>query len=490
MRHPKRALSRATAAAFALFTALGAASAQGAPTDADVARGACEAGLKIAGDAPISAATAQACHQAFLATQGPRDLRNKVAALLAEKPRPDLDVIAISALMADAARKQAPDQPWGTLARLDIARHLRRADLLETTRGDLQAFAATNEVVRAALSEDRIGRPSIGVWILRLLVLLGLAGTGLHALRNRNRSRPDGSKNVTLPSQPAAALLVLVSLLLASSATAAPTVMPDMKDGQLSRFKIDDDHPEAAVQKALEGGNDPLQLGYLLQDLSARVAAADAKHDHVAAARYYHAIALAAPTAFGPRKECEAREASGDLPGAINACRETLTRDGATVGDHNRFVELVLKNPNPPAQEPKELENVIAHLEKEPKAGNLATVLRCKVAMRFEDRDGIEKCKAALALAPSNDPSVISLKWGLAVSEHDKASALALVEEARKAGVDSQTVEKMLQTTNAKAMSSFRRAPVVGLAVLCAAALFLGARLLASRRRGATRSAA
>ena len=44
------------------------------PQDLDASRGACEVGLKLAGDAPISVATAQACHQAFLATQGPRGL--------------------------------------------------------------------------------------------------------------------------------------------------------------------------------------------------------------------------------------------------------------------------------------------------------------------------------------------------------------------------------------------------------------------------------
>src|SRR5882724_889762 len=470
MRLPTRATLRAMSAVLALFAILGAGMAQGAedlagllrdaqaaalagrlgdaaalyarahrdsPQDLDAARGACEVGLKIAGDAPISAATAQACHQAFLATQGPRDLRNKVAALLAEKPKPDLDTIAITALMADAARKQAPDQPWGALARLDIARHLRRADLLATSRSDLQPFAATNEAVRAALTDDRIGLPTVWVWLLRVLVFLGLAGTGVHALLHRRRAA--GLKKASKASQPAAALLVLLSVLVSARAAAVPAGMPDMKDGQMSRFKIDDAHPEAAVLKLLEKEKDPLELGYLLQDLAARVALADAKHDNAALARYYHAMALAAPTAFGPRKECEALEAVGDIPGAIVACRELLTRPGVVVNDYVHFVDLVLENPKPlPELEPKELENVIVHLEKEVKAGNLPIVLRCKVALRFEDRGALEQCRAAMVKAPADDPTVISVKWGLAVREHDRPGALALVEDARKAGLDWQ----------------------------------------------------
>src|SRR5580704_11068260 len=103
MRLPTRELSRATAAALALFAALAPARAHAGedlagllrdaqvaqsggrlgdasalyvrahhdwPQDLDAARGACEVGLKVAGDAPISAATGEACHKAFLATKG------------------------------------------------------------------------------------------------------------------------------------------------------------------------------------------------------------------------------------------------------------------------------------------------------------------------------------------------------------------------------------------------------------------------------------
>jgi hypothetical protein len=527
MRPPTRQLSRATAATLALFAILGPKSAHGAeglpklladaeaagsagrladaaalytrahrefPSDLDAARGACETGLRIAGDATISPSTTEACHKAFLMTQGARDMRNKVGALLHEKPKPAMEAIAIAALMSDAASKAAPDQPWGILARLDIARHLRRADLVEAARRDLSYYAPNFEAVRIALADDRIGRPSIWVWILRILCLLGLVGTGVHAFRHR--SKAPSQKSASPASTPAAALLVLLSLLVPARATAAPVEVPDMKDGQLSQFKIDDEHPENAVKALAESNvkNDPLQLGYLLQDLSVKIKHAEVAHDYAAAARFWHAMALAVPTTYAPRKECEALETAGDIAGAVNACREVLVREGSVGSDYARFVDLVLKNPNPlPNLEEKELEGVITHFEEATKGGgNLAAVLRCKVAMRFENRGALQKCKEAMSAAPANDPTVISIKWGLAVRAHDKAGALALVEQARQAGVDGPTVDRMLQTTSTAMQRRNQKMVFLGgLGLLCVAGVFFGARFLASsRRRSATRSPA
>src|SRR5205085_2812348 len=118
-------------------------------------------------------------------------------------------------------------------------------------------------------------------------------GTVAHALLTHRR--PKALK----PAATASALALLVTLLASSSAGAAPVAgMPELAghEGQMSRFKIDDAHPEAAVLKLAETEKDPLELGYLLQDLAARAAVADEKHDNAALARYYHAMVLAAPT--------------------------------------------------------------------------------------------------------------------------------------------------------------------------------------------------
>jgi hypothetical protein len=153
----------------------------------------------------------------------------------------------------------------------------------------------------------------------------------------------------------------------------------------------------------------------------------------------------------------------------------------------------VLENPKPlPELEPKELENVITHVEKEVKGGDLPTLLRCKVALRFDDQAALDKCSAAMSTAPVNDPAVISIKWGLAVRKHDRAGALALVEEARKAGLDWHKLQRMTETTNAMTTRRLQKIGILGaLAILCIAAAFFGARTLASsRRRSAARSPA
>ena len=430
-------------------------------------------------------------------THTPRDMRNKVAALLTEKAKPDLDTIAVASLIADATIRSRPDQPWGYLARNDLARHLGRADLLVASREKLETFAAQERLVRVAL-DDGTGRASLWVWLLRILVLLGLTATVVHARRHRRRGggTPNAAPvDATAASRPAVVLVIVLSLLVPSRAVADTRDMPVLRDkeDQISRFKIDDAHPDDAVKTLFKETKDPLQLGYLLQDLSARADQAHKAGDHARAARYYHALGVAAPTAFGPRMECDALEKLGDIPNAIRPCREVLTRVGVIVDDYVHFVELVLKNPNQlPDLEPKELEGVIAHLEKEGKTGNLPTVLRCNVAMRFEEQAGLDKCTAAMSTAPADDPTVISIKWGLAMRRHDSAGALLLVERGRKIGMSADALARMEQATNAITAQRSQKAKVLGgLGVFVVVAAFLGVRLLsASRRRATSQSAA
>jgi hypothetical protein len=466
-----------------------------APSDAEAARGLCEVGLAMVGKGTLAPAAVEACHRAYLMTIGPRDGRNKVAALLTENAKPDLDRLALASLIADSVVKKAPDEPWGYLARHDLARRLERADLLAASTSALMPFAAKEPAVRVALA-DKVGRPPVWVWLLRLLVLMGLAATAWHALthRSRNARRDDGSATATSTSRPATVLAVLLSLLASSPASAAPDdqAKPDVANmAQISRFKIDDAHPEEAVKTMAAATKNPLELGYLLQDLSARADRARKEGDLARAARYFHALAVAAPTPYGPRMECQALETIGDITNAIPACRELLTRKGALVSDYERFVEVVLKSPTPLHElEPKELEGVISHLEKESKNANLATVLRCKVALRFEDRAGVEKCASAMTTAPADDPTVISIKWGLAVRRNDQAAALQLVQQAEKAGVGADGLAKMRETTGAMSMKWVRKAKVVGgwAAFFIVAGIF-GVKLLgASRRRAASQS--
>jgi hypothetical protein len=135
---------------------------------------------------------------------------------------------------------------------------------------------------------------------------------------------------------------------VASAQVKAATATKD----HLSDLKIDDADPEASVPGPEEAAREPLQYGYLLQDLAGKGEAASKRGNHAAAARYYAALAKAAPTvAFPPRQMCVELEAAGDIPKAIQACRSAVARLGSTAGDYSHFVSLVVnsKGPLPPA---------------------------------------------------------------------------------------------------------------------------------------------
>ena len=89
-----------------------------------------------------------------------------------------------------------------------------------------------------------------------------------------------------------------------------------------------------------------MQFGYYLQDLAAKVERAQKNGDTAAVIRYYRAIAKAAPRSpYGPRKLCEVLQSTGDVDGAIVACRTATVIEGTTVGDFRRLIEVILAKP-------------------------------------------------------------------------------------------------------------------------------------------------
>lgn len=396
---------------------------------------------------------------------------------------PSLDDLAVSALLVDAAQRQAVDQPWAYLARCDIARRMGSADTLAACLEDLRRVAPQHPAAAAALAQ-RAGGPAGGIWIVRALLLIGLFGTGLHAA-NRARRAGRGNRRLTSPT-PAGALFVacLLGSLLGINVARAATAIPKE---DLSHFKIDDADPEASVPTVEQQGKQPLEFGYFMQDLAAKAERAGKARDHAAEARYYRALTKAAPgSAVGPRRLCDALEATGDLANAIVACRTTLTRDGVTSGDYIHFVKLVLKTNTPLAPgERKELDAVIAHLAHETELGALPTMLSCDVALRFNDEPALEACTAELARRAPQDPKTVSLEWALAVQKHDRGAALGLIDRAREIGMSSEGLAKMEKATRAMTLRWFGRMAAVATIVALAAALLVAAfrRAAANRRR-------
>ena len=220
-------------------------------------------------------------------------------------------------------------------------------------------------------------------------------------------------------------------------------------------------------------GKDPIQLGYYIQDLIARAEKAGKKGDHVAEARFYQALTIIAPDeAYAPRKTCEAYEAAGDHANAVLACRTVLGRPRTNVNDSIHFVDLVLATKGPlPAVERRELDEVIDHLAKESKVGAVPSILHCQVALRFNDFATLESCTNELAVKAPKDPRTISLQWALALEKHNRSEALALIDRARTAGMNSEGIAQMERAT--RAMSGRRIGLLGGLAAAVVGALIM-----------------
>jgi hypothetical protein len=421
------------------------------------------------------------CDSAFLSGM-PEDMRDDVASMMSPAGHPSLDDLAIATLMTDATVRKAHDQPWGYLARCDIGRRLGSADLLASCIQDIGRVAPQSDAMKRALSMAT-EHPSAGVRLFRLLLALGLLGTLAHAGRARWMARSRRRRTTAVVSL--AACLVIWGL---GSGVAFAQATPVGRD-HLSDFKIDDADPEASIPGPDVATQQPLQYGYLLQDLAAKAESASKKGNHAAAARYYSAIAKAAPTvAYPPRQMCVELEADADTQKAIQACRSAITRAGSTEADYTRFVTLVVGSKGPlPADERKELEAVIKHMETETKGGAVPTTLRCEMDLRFKDIPALEACTTELAKQAPNDPRTVSLEWALAVEKRDRGAALSLLDRARDVGVSAAALARMEEGTRA-----IRRGQLLRLALLLVAAALAGAgvRQLGRRRLGTRRQAA
>src|SRR3954470_21862042 len=170
--------------------------ASGPPGSADSIqslRAACTAALarEARGDGPAS--SREPCHRALRLGGTPEDERNEVASLMSPVATPSLDDLTVSALLVDAAERQAVDQPWAYLARCDIARRMGSADTLAVCLADLRRVAPHHRETLRALAQTA-GTASGGIWLLRALLLVGLFGTALHAAYRARRTGRRGSR--------------------------------------------------------------------------------------------------------------------------------------------------------------------------------------------------------------------------------------------------------------------------------------------------------
>jgi len=226
----------------------------------------------------------------------------------------------------------------------------------------------------------------------------------------------------------------------------APWVGPKPAEWQLSeRFGIYDQNPEAYLPDDKEENAHPMEFGYFLQDLITRAEAARKNKDYPAVVKYYRAVAKAAPNrATGWSKLCEAYELVGDNERGARACRYAMDREGASLQDYVRFVNLsVAKEGDLAPAEIKDLNAAIDHLHGEPHVEVVISLLSCQVAVKAKDVAAMEACTAELDKLAPNDPKTVIFKWSLAIEKGQRAEAAKLLDRAKELGVVPESLERM-----------------------------------------------
>ncbi len=245
--------------------------------------------------------------------------------------------------------------------------------------------------------------------------------------------------------------------------------------GWLSKWPVDDEHPENAIPSEKDRDADPLEFGYWLQDLALKAERAEKRNDHAAALRFYSAMAKAVPDrAIAFSKMCGESEALGDIQTAINSCGDALLREGVRLGDYERFVRLVVSKPGKLSdKEIAALGQVIEHMKEDTEGRGAVDRNECEIGVRTSNLVQLRECTSALVASAPNDPKTITYQWALAVQEGKFDDADKLVVRASTLGVH---VEAMRRTT---AEGEKRRRLI--LFVICASTLLVAAALFAGR---------
>ena len=265
---------------------------------------------------------------------------------------------------------------------------------------------------------------------------------------------------------------VLLFLLLCALPRAAAADEPSHPHGWLSKWPVDDVHPEGHIPSEKERNADPLEFGYWLQDVSLKGEHASKLGKHEEAAKFYSVLAQVVPDrAVGFIKTCEEYEAAGERDKAINSCGEALLRDGLTVKDYTHFVHLILSKPGRLSdKETGALGQVLLHMREDPAGRDFADDLECEIGTRTSNVAQLKECTAALATRAPDDPKTISYLWALAIQEGKYDVAEGLIERARAMGVAQNSVDNMKQATRGAEKRRWRKV----LLAIAAIALFLG----------------
>jgi tetratricopeptide (TPR) repeat protein len=391
-------------------------------------------------------------------------------------PTPPTTTELFEALSVTAAeRDRAPEGVTPAAAACIIAESLGDGVMLQHCSEELEHRDPNDPEARHALDVLAARCPPWRFWTGWGLLATAAFLTLGHALWRRARRL----RRRAIPA--AAALLSAMLCMLARTAHADDPPAAATFHAWLSKWPVDEAHPESSVPSDADKNADPLQFGYWLQDLALKAEQASDRGDHAAAVRFYGALAQAVPDrAVAFLRMCQQYEALGDRDRAIESCGQALLRDGLTVDDYTHFVHLVLSRPGPLGDKERlALVAVLDHMRGDPAARGAVDGLECEVGVKTSNVAQLEECTAALAARSPGDPKTLSYLWALAMDRGKLDEAAQIVEQARAAGVPAESLDRMRRTIATRA-SRRRTTRILALGSIL---LLLGAIALLARAR-------
>ena len=401
-------------------------------------------------------------------------LRAAVGALMSGPDLPTNTEVGYAVVHASRAKQVMQNDPPGYAARCDIAAKLGDVEMLKECIGDLNRVASRHpETARAEafLSSIKAGAGTAAAWIL--LCLFSLA-TAVHGLLRRRRAI-------------SAASAVVFALVVTGKARAAEPAPDGVIAGHLSKYPIDDSHPEASVPTNEQRDADPIQFGYFIMDLGDHAEWAIKKGDHKKAAGIYRALVKAVPDmAIGYVKACEQYELAKDIPSAIVFCAGALSAKGVKLADYSHYARLTLGKPALTPADITTLDFAIAHLKEDPKTASVALDIQCTLGTHEGDLKRLEDCAPKLSAISPDNPKTLFYEWARAIQKKDYAAAESFLAKARAKSPQGAQVAQMERAT-LDAMPAWRK----GLRAFrdwrfgatISVALFLGLAAMLLRRR-------
>jgi tetratricopeptide (TPR) repeat protein len=255
--------------------------------------------------------------------------------------------------------------------------------------------------------------------------------------------------------QPAAHAQNLFEQAVEEAEREAPAAANEQRADSLyfsSRFAIDDADPVKSVPSVADRNAYPVDFGLFLTSLFQKGDAAAKRGDHVAAVKYFLALAQGTPEgAMAFRHLCAEYRALGRLADAQKACGILLSRNGVTLDDSVQFVQLVVTQPEEltPVQV-ADLDSVIEHLAGQTTEKVLVEDLKCRVGARILDAARLEACTAELRRLNYPADKMSTYVWALAMlrGHTDEAKQQVSIVQARP-DADADTVTSMARLTSA-----------------------------------------